>query len=277
MELTRDCNLSTSLGLGLIINQLLDRHWKTKFTATPNNPYPLAPGQLVKMDLVNNFVYTRQELSLRWFCTWAMLREAYKIESEIEPGEYGNILEVWGSGLGRDLGLLRYFLDLKFRAVIRDNCTLACQKASAFAQDQGIGERVEVKQCDIIQSLHDLDLAGTAVIYLAQCFLQILTEEDERLIMKTLGQFLASARTRRAPKRRVYILTARRQDNNKPVKWRGKLFKTVEFGESALYNHDQILQPAQEGFGSAEGLDLRVVAKHNYYHQKYVLLRMMAA
>ncbi|MFZ2149630.1 MAG: hypothetical protein WAV15_00505 [Minisyncoccia bacterium] len=242
--------------------QVLDYNWDFALSPSDENPYPLAPKDLLEKGLVNPAYYAWE--NERWERRWG--QKLWQEVRKIKPGH----IEYFGWGLGRDGKKLVPKAVAKGHSVAITDCsTVACKNATEFVEEEGLAGKVTVRQADILNAWasRKINPKKTNVIIASQIF-QNETGDRKWLMMRWLGNFLATPPFSR---RVAFIIHARGEDNPEgTVEWR----HTIPWTDEELFAGLEF-----EMNEAVPGLlpSIKVVGQHNYFHQKYTLFRITAA
>jgi len=264
----------------LEITQRLDYDWEPVLTKSPTNPFPLAPKDLVESGFVTEENYKEQNAGIRTFCFQKMAHDLRDLISHpnFEDKNTPKGVEILGAGLMRDLyWILQVDRDLKIK--IRDMTNVAINNANKFVKEFELKDKVEVIKTEIEDAWKKgmINEQDTIAYYGGQ-FIQNQDPKTMVRMMCHFGEFLKLPST---PPRRIYLLHARGEDNPlDKVKWRNTITYTdqdilIPVEEGFGYSDKELLMPLEEGLGAK--IKMEVLGKHDYYHQKYTLLRIMQA
>ncbi len=252
--------------------------WDLILTESPTNPFPLAPKDLVERGEVNEENYIRENAGITAFCAKVMGDELKEMISDPHFGTAPKGMEILGAGLMRDLWwILKVENDLKIK--IKDKTETAIKNAQKFAKEFELKEKVEIKKIEIEEAWKKGEINEEETIaYYGGQFIQNQDRETMKRMMHHFGEFLKRPSS---PPRRIYLLHPRGEDN--PA-------DKVEWSNTTPYTDVDLIVPVEEGFGYsdasllsslAEGyggkVQMKALGTHNYFHQKYTLLRIMAA
>jgi hypothetical protein len=236
-----------------------ESEWDSRLTTSRENPYPLAPKDLVRKGLVTEKIYQNENRKFGRFCRQIMLAELPLLATG--DGTAGDI-EVLGAGLSRDLGWIATAVRYGFGVAIRDNSLIACQSAIQSIRLQRIIHGVKVTQTEVESGWKSGEIqdAVTSVYYASQ-FIQVQDKETMHRMMRHLGRFLGLR-----GKQRVLYLVHPRGEDNPPEK--------VEWGKTTPYFDEELRAPLEEGLNGK--VLMRGIAENMHHHQHYTLFKCTA-
>lgn len=224
-------------------------YWDFRLRQSLENPFPLAPEDLLKKGLVNEINYFTQNRRFGLFCRRKML-------AELETLDHNGEIEVFGIGLARDIEWVLEAIK-HFGVKMWDHSTVACQNAKHTLRPRTWLQMVEIISMEIMTGWKagHIDQEGVMAIYASQ-FLEHQGNELKSFAYR-FGKFL------RVPGRKIYLVLPRLEDNPRDkVKW-----------NSAVPPLDHEWQvPLNEGFGGRT--NICVLGTHKYFHRKYTFFRL---
>lgn len=238
----------------------LEYNWDKALLMSPENPFPLAPTDLVHKGLVTRALYAQQ--NKRWQNAWGRLMILEFQRLARKKGESSrNRIEIWGSGLSRCLIGWVPHIPTFFEVGIRDKSLVACAEAMRWVWRLQLGERVKVSHGDLEswELFSQKDDGKTVAKYQSQ-FIQNQPFDVMEDMMRHNGYFL------RNPGTVVYMIHACGEDNPEDK---------VEWRNTTPYTVPELRSPLEEGLGGPA--EMKVLKKHKYYHQTYTLFRITAA
>jgi len=223
--------------------------WDAELTTSSKNPFPLAPRDLQDRGLVTPENYRVQNRRLTRFCTQTMM-------SELKVVVAGTRMQIAGFGIGRDVQqwLPRAVREFGCSVDILDTSEVACENARRFLRYHGLVRRVKVAHADVEEYWSVGEVPE--VVFIGQGFIQTQDDTTKDRMLGYLGTSLPEDGV-------VYLLHARGEDNPR---------SRVRWGKSTPYTDTEIRAPLEEGAGGQ--VVMQVLGKHQYYHQKYTLLRI---
>jgi hypothetical protein len=246
----------------------LQTYWDGALAESDENPFPGAPPEKVKAGEVDKVGYDRENLRIRDFVHQHMEPEIVHLASILNPAEEQVVIEVGGVGWARDLLWTVTAAALKFFVGVTDASEVGCNSfyklvdkhATAYP---GISQSFRVRHAEFLASLVDrsIDLSRTIAFYFGQ-FIQNQDAEQFDTVLFWLGKFLKLPPIS-GVKRSIYLLHLRREDND-PDK--------VRLNNSTLYSDSDMREPLERGFGGP--VVMEIIAKHNYWHHKYSLMKI---
>jgi len=249
--------------------------WDSILTKSPKNPFPLAPKDLVEKGEVNEENYNKENAGIRNFCTKVMGEELQNIIRDPDFALAPKGVEILGAGLMRDLWwILKVDKDLKIKII--DKTETAVKNARKFAKDFELKDKVEIKKMELEEAWKKKEInEDETIAYYGGQFIQ---NQDEETMKRNFGEFL---KLPSSLGRRIYLLHPRGEDNPfGTVEWRNTIpYRDTELmvplEEGFGYTDEQLLAPLERGLG--DKVKMEALGTHNYFHQKYTLLRIMAA
>ncbi len=224
-------------------------YWDSRLRQSQDNPFPLAPADLLKKGLVNAANYSTQNMRFGLFCQRKMLAE---LENLNRDGE----IEIFGIGLARDIGWVLKAIE-HFGVKMWDHSTVARQNATLVLRPRTWLQMVEIAEGEVMKGWKagQIDREGVMAIYASQ----FLEHQGDALksFAYHFGKFL------RVPDRRIYLVLPRLEDNPPDkVKW-----------DSAVPPLDHEWQvPLNEGFGGLT--NICKLGTHKYFHRRYTFFRI---
>ncbi|MDD5050924.1 MAG: hypothetical protein PHV93_04300 [Candidatus Pacebacteria bacterium] len=249
--------------------QELRLHWAKKLTLSEKNPYPLAPSDLVKMGLVTAENYLAQNLLFGQFCTSTMERELLQLSAEPGFANAHKEVQVIGAGLARDLYWLQKAAELGMTLTVRDVSGVACANARMLGERLGIDSQMECLEGEFENGWAQSE--ETPLVTYASQFIQVQSIRKMRRIMKCFGSLLRTPEDE--PRRRLYLVHPLPEDNDTPRSWNNIQLPAPKWGDSLLYKAEDCLKYARCGLNG--NVELDILGKHDYFHQKYSFLRLM--
>lgn len=253
----------------LSILEQLEIHWDQKLTPSEDNPYPLAPVDLVKQGLVTPDDYREQNELFGRFCSSNMRRELVTMKSSVNFSHVRPYVEVFGVGLARDLRWIDDAIHHGFNVRVREISDVACDNFSILFAKEITNRQVILVNGEIEEGWDDLQLNSDATIALyASQFVQVQSTLKMRAILRRFGDLLVRQNQDIRPRRNIYLVHPFRKDNTNVVEWKGKRFSGATWGDTTPYDANELLEVVQSETGSQSPV-LTVLDKQNYFHQEY--------
>ena len=236
--------------------------WDYALTPSEDNPFPLAPKDLVDQKKMTQEIYEGENEKLKNFALEKMLEELKTLSRDPSFSETSpKVIEVMGVGLMRDLWWIQYFGD-RLKIIIRDKFNVPLEKAEEFITDYKL-KNIETQQSSIEDAWASGEINDDETIaYYGGQFMQNQDKATKDRMLKHLGTFLGLPSS---PPRRIYLLHARGEDNPK---------RTVLERNSIPYTDKELQKPLEEGLGRK--VKMEVMGTHKYHHHNYTLFRIMA-
>jgi len=232
-------------------------HWNRKLTASEQNPYPLAPKDMVGKISPEDYESENERFGL--FCSSIMSAE---VSSLVEP-TFKNLvfprIDVLGAGLGRDLGWMNQAMDLGCYVKVYDLSRVArerIEKNSDFSKH--LGYHLEVVQSEIVSCWNDDEV----LIYFASQFVQVQKRAKMQRLMRHFGSILKYSFLGFKPA--LYLVHPFGKDN-----------LGVTWGDTTPYSEEEIMD-AMTGKMGKSLMKVELLGVHSYFHQKYSLLKIQA-
>lgn len=278
--------MKSNLGMSLsqvvrVERDLLGKHWNKKLSPHAENPYPLAPKDLVRMGLITPENYNSENEKLSSYCNTMMEDELNRLSGEPEFAKIVRPeIKVFGIGLARDLGWIDKAIYLGFYTTIYDVSSVACQSmlylAKGFVTKDFVAEdapdnRLEVVTGEIEEEWESIQSGHTLIIYASQ-FFQVQKKIKMRRIMRKSVSLVVNSTLEIKPS--LYLAHPFKKDNDGSCEWRGISFPTVEWGDTTPYSDGEL----RAGMGRLRhSMRMDLLGVHMYYHQKYSLLKIRYA
>ncbi|MDO8594946.1 MAG: hypothetical protein Q7R93_05580 [bacterium] len=237
-----------------------ESEWDSRLTTSPDNPFPLAPKDLVRKGLVTERIYQDQNRKFGRFCRRLMLKELPTQEIAIGDELFWELL---GAGMCRDFGWIADAVRRGLGINIRDNSKVACQGTIQFLRSQNIYSGVTVRETEVEFGWEAGEIKDSLTsVYYASQFIQVQDRETMQRMLRHLGAFLGLQ-----GKKRVIYLVHPLGEDNPPEK--------VEWGKTTPYFFHELRKGLEEGLNSR--VRMQVLGEHMHYHQKYNLIKAFAA
>lgn len=249
----------------------LQRYWDSKLSRNnKNNPFPLAPKDLVRMGLVTSENYQRENKKFSAFTNRIMKRELDVLEQMFKLGYLiCPDIKVFGVGLARGLGWIKKGLAMGIYVKTYDASTVACANVSFLTRNYPNLNLLDVTQGEIEVEWTGVD---NGCMYFLSQFVQVLKKTKMRRVMRKLGSILKTNPL--SIKRSLYIVHPLPTDNDRRCEWGGIGFPWgVEWGDTTPYSLDELLD-AIGGKKATRRLNVEVLGTHTYFHQKYSFLKI---
>lgn len=266
--------------LSLDIDFELEAKWNNKLTPSVENPFPLAPKDLVRLGLVTPKNYAEQNRVWRKEVLKVFSGELREIEeyfTSLSPEVHVPLLprfcsHVWeflSWGLGRERLAAAAVSKNKYRfgVVIRDNCSSACRRARSWSRVQKLDWQVEHGEILLAWAKGHIKVNDTFALVVSQ-LVQICTPENARWFMELFAAFLIIPMPDGCPARRVYMIHATLADNTHEG-------VSVEWGDTTPYDIGELKELAENRAGRS--IEFKTLHIFKYYHQTYRVLRLMLA
>lgn len=262
--LTQNVGLDVGVSSGLLTEQ--QKYWNKALTKSDDNPYPLAPADLVEQGMVTPESY--EEATNHFSLVWNkhMCNEINALVQEPGFKNYPKIVEVFGAGFLRDLKewlLLLSQVGMNF--AITDLSDIACNNCYSFIDTYALSSRSEVRETDVEEAWKSGWIVDeeTLFIYAGQ-FVQNQKTQAKNRILKCIGHWLALRSCEGALFRRFYLLHPLGEENPPEL---------VRWKNTKPYTLNELQKPIEQGFGGPVAFE--VVGKDRYFdHQAYTLFRI---
>lgn len=268
-------------GLKLATKQIqeqspLERHWNDKLLGgTDENPFPLAPRDLVHKGIVTLEDYRRENELLDMFSNSIMEKELLEIRRETFFVDASKKVEVLGAGLGRGLRWIKPAVQtLDLHVVVRDCAEVALDKVHELFRELGISGKVDLCHGEVEEEwahVKQLTLPFLPLITYAGQFIQVQDPLKKDRMMEHFALRLKEGMLVNPPFPRLYLVHARRKDNNAPSRWK-TYYGIPEWGDSIPYEDEELLAPMKKILGSR--CKLETLGTHQYFHQIYAFLKI---
>lgn len=263
-------------------NKELKRYWDNKLSPSANNPWPLAPRDLVRMSKVHYDNYRIENGRFSAFVTSVVIRE---LETILKISAREKILalqlfwaEILGIGLGhRDLRWINTAIEQGFRLKARDISSVSKRNMVLLFQEFIDERRLKpiIGEIEKTMETNKISPRRTAV-YFASQFFQVLPRRKMRRILGRLGVILSQWPSGTNIRPRIYMVHPLPEDNTGPKTWNGIHIPGVEWGDTTPYTMDELRTAVESKLGGRKVL-IRVLKKHRYYHQRYAFLKISLA
>jgi hypothetical protein len=260
-------------------NKKLKRYWDNKLSPSANNPWPLAPRDLVRMSKVHYDNYKKENGGLGAFISILVLRELKSIlkmlahDKSVAPPPFS--IEILGIGLGhRDLRWINTAIEQDFRLRARDISSVSKRNMVLLFQ-QFIDERRLKPIIGEIEETMETDKINPrrTAVYFASQFFQVLPRRKMRSTLGKLGLILNQWPSDINIQPRIYVVHPLPEDNTGAKIWNGIHLGGVEWGDTTPYSMDE-LRTALESKLRGRKVSIKVLKKQNYYHQRYAFLKI---
>lgn len=231
----------------------LERHWNRKLTPTLENPFPLAPKDLVRSGKVCQMTYELENERFSNFCSSIMEREILDLANQptfkdmIPPR-----IDILGGGIGRGLEWILEAVTKGFYVKVYDISRVACENIEAKFSHY----RLEVVQEEITTGWNNDEV----VVYFASQFVQVQKTLRMLRLMRHFGGLLNQSFYGFRP--RLYLVHPF-EKNNQDVLW----------GDTTPYSEEELLG-ALVGKKGKSLMKIELLGVHSYFHQKYSLLKI---
>jgi hypothetical protein len=261
--------LLTALEAQLNVEQVLkERHWNNAVTVSEENPYPLAPADMVRKREVDQDSYERWTYLFTRDCKGIMLPEIPIIAGEpgFPKGPRG--LVVGGAGLLRDLEeWLEEAQASQFSTITIVDCSSKpCDKALEFIEKHSlVSAKVLYKELEDAWDDGSIDDRNTLMYYCGQ-FVQNQDRAAKDRMLEHFGRFLRMETIPGVLGRRVYLLHPLGEENP---------YDLVEWNNTVPYTLQELHDPLKKGFDGP--VLMKVIGKHHFFgHQWYTFFRISA-
>lgn len=268
---------SQYLGLenNLSIREELANHWDEKLKPDDDNPYPLAPKDLVRRGLVTRENYADENGKFGRFCSSIMREELNLLGHSIGFSEIVlPQIEVLGAGLARDLNWISDAVKTGFGVKVYDISNVACEYVENRFEgsiQQGL-VRVVNGEAEEMWEEWQVDSERIIACFASQ-FIQVQKKRKMQKILRFLGSFLEKKVGKVKLSRQIYFMHPYRKDNTGPKVWDNEELPEVVWGDTTPYDEEEIKCELEKG--SSRKVKIDVLGKHHYYHQEYSFLKIM--
>ncbi len=261
------------VGLG---HNRLERHWDDKLSSTKDNPFPLAPKDLVRMGLVTEENYQEQNQQFGRFCNSIMESELLGLSS---IPRFSSVpcpeIRILGIGLAeRDLLWVRAAVYSRFYIKAYDVSRVACDNLLSLTESLPYTHKIDVIHGEIEDLWQEIRITPDMEIPLCygSQFIQVLKKTKMKRVVRRLGDHVAGG-VNTCLGRSVCIVHPLSEDNKRSRQWNKHCIPSVEWGDTTPYSREELLNALGIKARRA-GVDIDLLGVHQYFHQTYSFLKI---